>query len=50
VADQNWAYVTASFVATWIVIIGYAVHVHRTLAAARRAYDEATARRPEEVR
>ena len=49
-ADQNWAYVTAAYVAAWVMIIGYAVHVHRTLARARRAYQEATAQRPEEVR
>ena len=48
--DQNWSYVAAAYVAAWAVIIGYAIHVHRTLARARRAFEEATATRPEEVR
>jgi hypothetical protein len=45
-ADQNWTFVSAAYVATWVMMLGYWVHVHRTLRRARRSYDEATAGRP----
>jgi CcmD family protein len=34
---SNWMFVTAAYVASWIVIGGYALHAHRTLRRARRA-------------
>jgi CcmD family protein len=39
--SSNWAFVAASYTAAWIVIGGYAVHVHRTLRRARRALAQA---------
>jgi CcmD family protein len=41
VQDSNWIFVTAAYVATWIVIGGYALHVHRTLRRAREALAQA---------
>jgi hypothetical protein len=45
-ADQNWAFVSAAYAATWVMMLGYWVHVHRALRRARRSYEEATAGRP----
>ncbi|HLA89218.1 MAG TPA: hypothetical protein VJL28_02160 [Gemmatimonadaceae bacterium] len=42
-AEQNWAFVAAAYVATWIMILGYWAHVHAAVRRARRAYDHATA-------
>ena len=47
---QNWAFVTAAYVAAWVVILGYTIHVHRALGRARRDYEAATATRSEEGR
>ncbi|MBX9928285.1 MAG: hypothetical protein K2X99_05160 [Gemmatimonadaceae bacterium] len=33
--DSNAWFVTAAYALTWVVVIGYAVHVHRTVRAAR---------------
>lgn len=41
----NWLFVGAAFAVTWAVILGYLVHVHRTLARARAQLDNATAGR-----
>lgn len=46
-AASNWAFVTASYVITWVVILGYLVHVHRAVQHARAEYDRVTSRRPE---
>ena len=45
-AEQNWMFVAAAYAATWVLVLGYGLHVHRALRRARRAYDEATAGRP----
>ena len=44
--DQNWAFVSAAYAATWIMMVGYWVHVHRSLRRARREYEQATTKRP----
>ena len=41
--SDNWKFVIASYVLTWIVIIGYAIRVHSGLSRARAEYDAATA-------
>jgi hypothetical protein len=41
-ADQNWAFITAAYVVTWAVIVGYLVRVHRALARARADYQRVT--------
>lgn len=38
-ANSNWSFVIAAYTVTWIVILGYAVRVHRALARARREHD-----------
>jgi hypothetical protein len=44
---DNWMFVGAAFAITWAVLIGYFVHVQRTLRRARALHDEAvTAARP----
>jgi len=50
--DQNLTFVSAAYAATWIMMVGYWIHVHRTLDRARRAYAEATkqAKRPKGAR
>ena len=46
---QNLAFVSAAYAATWVMMVGYWIHVHRTLGRARRALTQATeqAKRPE---
>ncbi|MHB1861995.1 MAG: CcmD family protein [Gemmatimonadaceae bacterium] len=46
-AASNWAFVTASYVITWVVILGYLLHVHRAVQHARAEYDRATGHGPE---
>jgi CcmD family protein len=45
---SNWAFVTAAYVATWAVIVGYLVYTHRALRRARAEYERAAGRRPGE--
>ena len=35
--SSNWIFVSAAYAAAWIVVGGYAWHVHRTLKRARQA-------------
>ncbi len=39
----NWVFVGAAFAVTWAVMLGYLVHVHRTMARAQAQLDSATA-------
>ena len=39
---DNWMFVGAAFAATWVAILGYLVHVHRTLRRAKALFDSAT--------
>ncbi len=48
-SQYNWYYVGAAFGISWVVIIGYAVHVHRVMAKARKEYADASALRPRGV-
>ncbi|MEP6989351.1 MAG: CcmD family protein [bacterium] len=41
----NWVFVGAAFAVTWAVILGYLVHLHRTLARAQAQLDSAVAGR-----
>ena len=43
-ANNNWSFVVAAYAVTWIVLLGYAVRVHRMLARARQEAYEAAAR------
>jgi len=43
---SNWLFVAAAYAAAWLVIGGYAVHVHRTLRKARHALAQANASTP----
>ncbi|MEP6495028.1 MAG: CcmD family protein [bacterium] len=40
--NSNWMFVGAAFTVTWAVIVGYLIHVRRTLARARTSLDLAT--------
>jgi hypothetical protein len=40
--NENWRFVGAAFVVTWGVLVGYFVHLHRTLRRARMQVDRAT--------
>ena len=40
---NNWSFVIAAYAITWITIIGYWVHVHRTLHDAQHDLDVAKA-------
>jgi hypothetical protein len=40
---NNWNFVLAAYGVTWAVIIGYWVHVHRTLRQAKLDYQAALA-------
>ena len=41
--NDNWKFVGASYLLTWIVIIGYAIRVHSGISRARAEYDAASA-------
>jgi CcmD family protein len=38
---DNDTFIIAAFVVTWVVIIGYVLHLRRTRRTARRRYDDA---------
>lgn len=40
--NDNWMFVGAAFVVTWGVLVGYFVHLHRTLRRARALLDTTT--------
>jgi CcmD family protein len=40
--NDNWTFVGAAFAITWAVLLGYLVHVHRTLRRARALLESAT--------
>jgi hypothetical protein len=40
--NENWMFVGAAFVVTWGVLVGYFVHLHRTLRRGRTLLDSAT--------
>lgn len=39
---ENWMFVDAAFAVTWAVLIGYFVHLRRTLRRGRAQFDAAT--------
>lgn len=41
---SNWSFVTAAYVITWVVILGYLVYTHRALQRARAEYERVAAR------
>ncbi len=47
---EDYAFVSAAYIVTWIVILGYLWHVHRTVDRARKQYKDATTRGAEEKR
>ncbi|MFN0098447.1 MAG: CcmD family protein [Gemmatimonadaceae bacterium] len=40
---SSLGFVVAAYAVTWVTLAAYAVHLHRTLAASRRAHDSAVA-------
>ena len=40
--SQNVAFVSAAYAISWVVLLGYLIHVHRALAKARAEYDGAS--------
>ena len=40
--NQNWSFVIAAYSVSWMMLVGYAIYVHRALARARRRYEAAT--------
>jgi hypothetical protein len=40
-ANQNWSFVIAAYSISWVMLLGYAIHVHRALARARHRYEAA---------
>lgn len=45
---SNWKFVTAAYVITWALIIGYMVYSQRALQQARAEYERITGHRPGE--
>jgi CcmD family protein len=45
----NWAFVTAAYAVTWVVLLGYLAHVHRAVRRARDDLAQMTGRRPGEA-
>ena len=46
-AEYNWAFITAAYAVSWVVILGYLVRVHLALKRARTDYERVTGSRPE---
>jgi len=44
---SNMAFVTASYVITWAVILGYLAYTHRSLQRARAEYERVAGQRPD---
>jgi CcmD family protein len=45
---SNWAFVTAAYVVTWVLIGGYLAYSQRALSVARAEYTRVTGRKPGE--
>jgi CcmD family protein len=45
---SNWSFVTAAYVITWAVIIGYLVYTHQALRRSRAEYERVAGHRPGE--
>ncbi|HET7631638.1 MAG TPA: CcmD family protein [Gemmatimonadaceae bacterium] len=45
---SNWAFVTAAYVITWVLILGYVVYSQRALRRARAEYARVTGHAPGE--
>ncbi len=45
---MNWAFVTAAYAVTWIVILVYLLYTHRSLQRSRAEYERVTGHRPGE--
>lgn len=45
---SNWKFVTAAYVVTWVLILGYLIYSQRVLNRARAEYERVTGRRPGE--
>ena len=39
---DNTPYIVGAFALTWVVLLGYALHLHRARAAAERRLEDAT--------
>lgn len=40
--NENWLFVAAAFTVTWVILLGYLVHVRRTLRRAQAMMAAAT--------
>jgi CcmD family protein len=45
---SNWGFVTAAYVVTWVLIVGYLAYGQRALSSARAEYKRVTGHRPGE--
>ncbi|HEX8725881.1 MAG TPA: CcmD family protein [Gemmatimonadaceae bacterium] len=45
---SNWAFVTAAYVITWVLIVGYLAYGQRALNRARAEYERVAGRAPGE--
>ena len=45
---SNWSFVTAAYVVTWVVVLGYLVYTHRALQRSRAEYERITGHAPGE--
>ena len=45
---SNWGFVTAAYVITWALIVGYLVYGQRALNRARAEYERVTGHKPGE--
>ncbi|HEU4989344.1 MAG: CcmD family protein [Gemmatimonadota bacterium] len=45
---SNWAYVTAAYAVTWVLVLGYMAYARRALQRARAEYRRVTGHEPGE--
>jgi CcmD family protein len=45
---SNWAFVSAAYIVTWVLILGYLAYGQRALNRARAEYERVTGHRPGE--
>ncbi|HTR78222.1 MAG TPA: CcmD family protein [Gemmatimonadaceae bacterium] len=38
---SNWMFVGAAFTVTWVVVLGYLLHLHRVMRRAREEFERA---------
>lgn len=46
-SEDNWMFLTASYVITWIVVVGYLIRLRRVMRQASDALDKASTQKGE---